>query len=168
MKNFVCLLLLAVCSIAATAQNQRGPSSPEERQRMVALVHKMEHAPLDPALRPEVEWGLKWLVEIPDITVSVCTGPFGKFWDEKYKAVPDHFVGIFTFAMAAYVIEHPDSANDRVAQYIAGMESVLRSYQSVLQSKSDAHSKNLDDLLKKQSDGKLADFIRDASAKKCK
>jgi hypothetical protein len=164
----VWLLLLASCTVTVNAQAQRGPSTPDERQRMLALVQKMEQAPLDQSLRPEIEWGLKWLVEIPDITVSVCTAPFGKFWDEKYKGVPDHFVGLFTFAMAAYVIQHPDGANDKVAQYIAGMESVLGAYQSVLKSKPNAHSKNLDDLVQKQSEGKLADFIRDASAKGCK
>ena len=161
-----CLLVLSAGFIHA--QNKRGPSTPEERQRMVALVHSMEQAPLDDSLRPEISWTLKWLVEVPDISVSVCTGPFGKFWDEKYKHVPDHFVAQYTFAMAAFLIEHPDATNDKVAQYIAGMENVLRAYQSVLKAKPQAHSKNLDELLQKQSEGKLADFVREASAAKCK
>ena len=91
---------------------------------MVTLVSKMEQAPLDNNLRPEISWGIKWLAEIPDITVSVCSAPFGKFWDEKYKGVSDHFVAQFTFAMAAFVIQHPASANDMVAQYTAGIEWV--------------------------------------------
>lgn len=167
MRKLACVLLICIGCISQ-AQDKRGPSTPEERQRFLALVQKMEDAPLDESLRPEIGWGLKWLVDIPDISVSVCTAPFGKFWDEKYKAVPDHFVAIFTFAMAAQVIEHPETANDKAAQNIAGMEAVLKSYQSVLKSKPQAHSKNLDELLQKQVDGKLADFVRDATAKGCK
>jgi hypothetical protein len=169
LRKLLCLLLMSAFCLSIHAQDQRGPSTPEERQRMVALVHKMEQAPNDESLRPEIEWALKWLVEIPDISVSVCTAPFGKFWKEKYKGVPDHFVAQFTFAMAAFIIEHPDAArnNDKVAQYTAGMESVLRAYQSVLKNNPKARSRNLDDLLQKQKEGKLGDFIRSAS-EECK
>lgn len=166
------LLLIVIFCLPSFALNPRGPSTLEERQRLVALVHKMEQNPVDLSLQSEKEWALRWLVEVPDITVSICSAPFGKFWDEKYKAVPDHFIGLYTFAMAASVIERPETAGDspeqKLAQSEAGIKAVLLGYQSLLKTNSKARSKNLDDLVQKENDGKLTDFIRDASAQKCK
>jgi hypothetical protein len=68
-----------------------------------------------------------------------------------------------TFGSAAYIIEHPDKAGDLDAQFIAGVESALKSYGSIVKSEPEAKSKALDSLLEKQKEGKLADFVRSAS-----
>jgi len=47
---------------------------------------------------------------------------------------------------------------------VAAVESVLKVYSAILQQKSDAKWKPLDDLVKKQSQGKLDDALR----KQCK
>jgi hypothetical protein len=47
---------------------------------------------------------------------------------------------------------------------VAAVESVLKVYSAILQQKPDAKWKTLDDLLKKQSQGKLDDALR----KQCK
>ncbi|HEY6249726.1 MAG TPA: hypothetical protein VI685_07175, partial [Candidatus Angelobacter sp.] len=71
----VCLVLTLLCSLAKgqTAQEpQRGPSTPEERQRFLTLVHKLEQTPLDKSLQTEKRWALIWLVQVPDIHVKMC------------------------------------------------------------------------------------------------
>ena len=67
----------------------------------------------------------------------------------------------------AFLIENPDAAKDDKAQYVAAAEGVLKGYQSILREEPEAKSKALSDLLQKQSQGRLADFVRD-SARKCK
>ena len=64
-------------------------------------------------------------------------------------------------------MEHPDKAKDQNAQFLAGVESTLKAYKAILESKPDAKSKGLDGLLEKQSHGTLADFVRDAAATGC-
>ena len=49
---------------------------------------------------------------------------------------------------------------DAKATALAGVESVLKIYQAILQQKPDAKAKQLDDLLKKQSQGKLNDALK--------
>jgi hypothetical protein len=49
---------------------------------------------------------------------------------------------------------------DAKATALAGVESVLKTYQAILQQKPDAKAKALDDLLKKQSQGKLKDSVQ--------
>src|SRR5437899_12788426 len=54
LKAFFSSFLLVV-SIAALAQDEpkRGPSTPEERARFLALTHKLEQSPLDKDLSAE-------------------------------------------------------------------------------------------------------------------
>ncbi|MGH9636799.1 MAG: hypothetical protein ACRD72_18360, partial [Candidatus Angelobacter sp.] len=68
-----------------------------------------------------------------------------------------------TFGSAAYIIEHPNKAGDTDSQFIAGVESALKSYSAIVKSDPDAKSKSLDALLEKQKQGKLAEFVRTAS-----
>lgn len=166
LKRTICLaiVLVGVC-YGATAQQaaQRGPSTEEERRRFVALAHKLEETPLEESLRPEREWGLRWLIEIPDITVQICTAPLGDYMKKKYKYSPEITLQL-TFSSGAFIIEHPDQAKDASAQCLAGVEGALKAYQSILKVKPDAHSKALDELLDKQRDGKLANHVRDTTS----
>src|SRR5712671_868346 len=124
------MVMLGMCTVAASQQqSQRRPSTPEERQRFVAITRKMEDAPLDQSLQKDREWGLFWLVQVPDITAEVCTAPLGDFMKKKYKYSSEIIVQL-TFSSGAFVIEHPDQAKDMKAQYLAGVEGALKAYQA--------------------------------------
>jgi hypothetical protein len=173
MRRVVCICFLVCLGISAAAhattqdEPKRGPSTKEERQRFVALTRKLEVAPLDKSLYQEKSWAKAWLDAVPDINVTVCAPiVFGvDFISEQNKYTPQLSYQV-TFASAVFIIEHPDKAKDTLAQYTAGVESALKSYKAILKSEPDAKSKGLDDLLQKQSQGKLADFVREA-AKNC-
>ncbi len=150
----------------AAAQNEpkRAASTAQERQRFVALTHKLEQNPLDKGLYDDKRWAKQWLEDIPDINVNICAPVlFGTdFLREQYKYMPQLSYQA-TFGEATYIIEHPDKKGDTTAQYIAGTESALKAYSAIVKNDSSAKSKALDDLLEKQKQGKLADFVRDAS-----
>jgi hypothetical protein len=169
--RFLCLLICTLCLAAlAVAQNtpappKRGPSTPEERKRLVSIEHKMEASPLDKGLDKDIKWALDWVRDVPDVTVNLCWAPLEPVIRSDYKyhiKVP----GQFTLSSAAFIIEHPDKAGDEVAPYIAGVEGVLRAYKSSLKTEPDARSDELDELLKLQAAGTLADYVRKA-AKDC-
>ncbi len=159
------LFSLAVLS-ASFAQNEpkRAPSTPAERQRFLALTHKLEQTPLDKSLYEEKKWAKQWLEDIPDINVNICApilfGP--EFLMEQNKYTPQLSYQA-TFGSAAYIIEHPDKAGDTSSQYVAGVESALKAYSALVKSDPGAKSKALDGLLDKQKQGKLGDVVRDAS-----
>ena len=159
------LLSLAFLAAFACAQDQeepkRGPSTPEERKRFVAIVNKFEKSPLDPGMIPEIDWAQKWLEDIPDVNVTICPTPLGHLVLENYQYRSR--IGVqFTLAMGAFIIEHPQKASDTNSQYKAGVESALRMYKAILKSKPEAKSKALEELLDKQADGTLDEFIRQA------
>src|SRR5215467_2476518 len=162
-------LLLSFVTAASAQQDEpkRAPSTAPERQRFVALTHKLEQTPLDKSLYDEKRWAAKWLEDVPDVNVNVCAPIlFGlDFVREQNKYTPQLSYQA-TFAEAVFIIEHPDKKSDTTAQYVAGVESALKAYSSIVKSEPGAKSKALDDLLEKQKQGKLADFVRDAS-KEC-
>jgi len=163
------LLSLSILSLHAAQNDQpkRAPSTAEERQRFLGLTRKLEQNPLDKTLYADKKWAKQWLEDIPDINVNICAPVlFGvDFIREQNKYTPQLSYQA-TFAEAAYIIEHPDKKNDTTAQYLAGVESALKAYSAIVKSEPGAKSKALDDLLEKQKQGKLADFVRDAS-KEC-
>jgi len=159
------LLLAALCG-AAGAQ-QRGPSTPEERARFVQVAHKVEANPLDPALKEDARWALKWITDVPDIEVSLCPAPLGGLIGShsKYEAA---LFGDYALALGAFVIEHPDKAKDEAAVNLAGVTSALKAYQAILKQDPKATSAALEELLKKQAKGELGDFVQKATREQCK
>ncbi len=167
MRKAVCIWvsLVFLCLFAGAQDQQepkRGPSTPEERKRFLTLVHKLEKAPLDQTLNPEVTWALQWLQDVPDVSVNICFDPLGPFTIEEYR-YDLRIRGQFVLGMGAYLVEHPQKAADSSSQYVAGVESALKAYRAILKTKPDAKSHALDDLLSRQEDGGLKDFVRDAS-----
>jgi hypothetical protein len=152
--------LLAVAQ--AHDEPKRGPSTPEERQRFVVLAHKLEQTPLDKNLYAEKRWAIDWIDGIPDININICPQILGEdFLESRYRYMPE-IMGQVAFGNVVFLIEHPDKKGDMVAQYAAGVESALKAYKGIL--KADPMvSRALEDLLQKQSEGKLADFVRETS-----
>jgi hypothetical protein len=140
-------------------------STPEDRQRLVAIAHKLETAPLDPALASERQWAVKWTVAAPDIHVKICPALLGDLRRPKYKYRSEISEQLL-ISSAAFLIEHPDQAENYRAQSVGGMEGVLKAYASIIKADPQANTKPLDALLEKHREGKLADAVWEI-AKSC-
>ena len=140
-------------------------STPEDRQRLVAIAHKLEATPLDPALAPERQWAVNWSIAAPDIHVKICSTLLSDLRRPKYKYRAQISEQLL-ISSAAFLIEHPDQADNYRAQSIAGMEGVLKTYSAIIKADPQATAKSLDDLLEKQREGKLADAVGE-TAKSC-
>jgi len=134
-------------------------STPEDRQRLVSIAHKLEAAPLDRSLEPDRDWAVKWVVAAPDVHVRICTSLLAELRRPRYEYRPVLSAQLL-ISSAAFVIEHPEQGIDASAQSVAGMEGVLKAYSSILKEKPQATAKSLDDLLQKQKAGKLAETVR--------
>ncbi len=151
-----------VCGLSpASASEAR--SSPQDRQRFVSIARSLEQTPVRPKGEAEREWALEWLTDAPDITVTICTEPLAGVVQSDYRYAPEITIQDM-FSIAAFLIEHPESANDPVAQQPAGVEGALTAYRSILRDRPDAKSSILEGLLQTQSRGELPDFVRRAWA----
>ncbi|MGD0858869.1 MAG: hypothetical protein ABR912_06090 [Terracidiphilus sp.] len=158
-----CALLLA--PIASTAAD-RGPSTPEERKQALEYIHDFEANPLGPHAVEEREWVLRWIIEVPDIHVSVCT-----ILDKLPKGDKKDASTVFiaeTFSQTAFLIQNPDKQDDRLAEYQAGVEGALRVYEVLLKANPKDRQPFLDDLIERREAGTLAQFVKERAEAACK
>jgi hypothetical protein len=156
-------MLVTVLSVSPWLSSQEKLGA-EERSRIIALADKLEANPLDDSLTAEREWALKRLIEAPDISVPMCPSILGDYNKYKFSSA---ITTQLLLASASFILKNPES-NDRNAVYLAGAESSLRAYQAILRQKPDKKSKQLDELVAKQSEGKLKEVIEQSAGKTCK
>jgi hypothetical protein len=140
-------------------------STPEDRQRLVTIAHKLEATPLDPALAPERQWAVNFVIAAPDVHVRICPTLLGDLRRPKYKYRSEISEQLL-ISNAAFVIEHPEQADNYRAKSVGGMEGVLKAYSAIIKAEPQATAKSLDALLEKQREGKLADAVWEI-AKSC-
>ena|SRR5215208_6703693 len=154
------LVVLAVMSCASSTYAQkRGPSTPEERKRAVEMATFLEEKPLAKEAKDYRASLLYFLADVPDITVKLCTNVLGESKRIKgdYEA---ELVGQLAYSQAKFVIENPEKAQDDAAVYLAGVEGVLRTWQSIKTAKPKAKFALMDELLQKQQTGTLAEYVK--------
>lgn len=150
---------LALALLSPAAALARGPSTPEERKRAVETARRLEREPLARSATEARKWLFQWIVEIPDIHVTSCSGPL----DPLVKDDEDGWAQILwvqsVFGMTAFLVENPKKAGDWAAVQTAGIASVLRAYESLRRADSEARWEALDRLLAAEKAGKLRALV---------
>lgn len=154
--------LIVLSCLAATAQTQHAPSTPAERQRLLKLATQLQANPLDPALNNDRAWAMKWIEDIPDITVNLCQAVFEPMQDAPHGNL---LAEIFTISATAFIIEHPDKANLDVEVNTAGITGMLKAYQTIIARAPRQASDDLDDLVARLKDGTLQQYVNDQTLK---
>ncbi len=169
LKTYIYIFVTVIClcfTTATSAQQKRGASTPEERKVAVQMVNFLETQPFAKQAKDYRASLLYFLAEVPDITVKLCTSIFGE--SKKFKGDYDaELTGQLAYSQAKFIIENPDKAKDEAATYLAGVEGVLRTWESIRKEKPKAKFKLMDELLEKQKTGTLADYVK-TNAAKCK
>jgi hypothetical protein len=153
------LVLGLFCAVVAEKAVAQGTSTPEERAQWVAITHNLESSPLDDSVDKQGESALKQVSDAHDVHVPLCPSFLSEFNGMKYTYAHT-MTRQYMLASAAFIIENPGKAGDTKAMNLAALESVLRTYSAILQQKPEAKAKPLDDLLKKQSQRKLQDSLK--------
>jgi hypothetical protein len=159
-----CGLLLA--STVSFAQDRRGPSTAEERQQALDYIHRWQADPLGPQARDRFSWVIKWVADVPDVTVHAC-------WilDKLAKGDKKDSATVFggqVMAQTAFVIENPGKKDDVLAEYQAGVEGALRVYELLLKANPKDRQAYLDDLIERRDRGTLAQFVKERAEASCK
>jgi hypothetical protein len=159
------LVMGIILLVTISCQAQKA-STPEDRAQAVKIARLLETDPFHKEAKKARQWLTVWLIEVPDISVELCgsyLGPTGSS-DKNYSG------DIFTqmaFASAAFIIEHSDQANDRIAVNLAGVEGALKIYESILTTKPKAKSDFLDGLVAKRNKGELRAYVEEVTIAKC-
>ncbi len=151
------LILVFVVSVAVAQTADAPPSTPQERKQIVELAKKLEQNPLDESLRANAMRLSQRIIDVPDITVTICTSAM-PWIQEHYRYAPE-LAMVYTFAAAAYVIEHPEK--DSGDSSWAGIEAALRAYQNIVKKQPNAKSRAAERMLEDEKSGKLEKLVRE-------
>ncbi len=167
MRKFIAGVILCFCATAAIAQDKRGPSTAEERDKAVKAARLLESDPFSKDAKNTRAWALNWLIQVPDISVTLCSGYFPPLFERFDKNYAFEIANQMALASAAFVIEHPGRASDRIAVNLAGLEGSLRIYETILKTKPKARWPFLDDLIAKREAGQLRAYVEKVAATEC-
>ena len=151
------LLITALFAQTTTAQSDKKL----DKETFIKAVKILEQDPFIKDAKKYREVLTFYLIETKDVSVTVCTSDATKsLFDKKYKFSNELF-GQNMFGMAVFKLENPDKANDENAAQLAGVESILRTYEAMVKQNSKAQFAAADALLAKRADGTLAKFVAD-------
>ena len=167
-QRLLILMFVSIFCLTVVAQNKRGPSTPEERATAIKVARLLESDPFHKDAKKAREWFLLWLIEVPDISVEICTDYLSGLYGSKNKNNESELVTQMTYSEAAFMIEHPEQAKDKVAVSLAGLEGTLKMYEAILKSKPKAKIDFLDQLITKRDKGELKAYVEDIAVNKCK
>ena len=160
--SLLAIVFVFLCFVSSGyAQNQRDASTPEQRKRAVEMATFLETNPLAKEAKDVRSALLFFLIQAPDTTVTLCSNVLGD--SNRLKGdYESELVGQLAFSQAKFVIENPDKATDEVAVQLAGVEGVLRTWQAIKTAKPKAKFPLMDELLQKQQEGTLAEYVKTA------
>lgn len=145
-------------AITSTEAIERGPSTPEERARVVQMALDAEKNPLQ-IQAANGDWLKKWVNDIPDLTlkygaVSDWLGRAAK--QECREAIKFQF----TASVMAFQIKNPAEAEKQSANDKAGVEGALRAYATLLSQDDKYRSAKLDSAVAARDKGELPVFLK--------
>lgn len=163
MPRTACLVLPAlVVAMALPARAEgRGPSTPEERGRVLELAEAAAKDPLGAYAR-DGRWFDQWLDQIPDIMF----GPEAPArWCESNAKGDLRRTLRFEYELGgvAYQIRHqipaPKTRDEKLAVHQAALEQVLRAYESLRDARPENRSPKMDEALATLDKGGLPAFV---------
>ena len=164
-KILASLAILATLSVPALAQQGRGPSTVDEHARVIALAATADKDPLGTMASPDRRWLEKWVDEVPDYQFGPDNG---LFWFATTAAKGDlkrvlrfhHTVSTAAFQVQNKITDPRKSPADMDAKTLAGVEGLLRAYESLLAKNPDNRSDKLDEAIVMRNKGALAAFVK--------
>jgi hypothetical protein len=161
--QLVTLLFLACGAAGNAAAN--APAGESDAATFVRLTRALEADPMQDTTKEIRGWMMEWATETKDVSVKICVVM------DLIPAKEESFSAILMlqsmFGNAAYQIEHPGQKSDQLAQQVAGVESMLKAYSSLLRANPEKHFAILDMLVARKDAGQLASYLAPQVKAKC-
>ena len=165
MKKLISLLalFLVVGLMAQLGFGQNG-NKDDEKEMLIKAARFLEEKPFDKEAKNIRGWAIKWASDTKDVTVIVCGAPAAPLMEKKVK-FGSELLAQYLIAMTAFKLQNPTNTDENAAQ-LAGLESVLKTYETMLKENPKAKADPIEGLLTKRNNGELAKFVADANCGK--
>ena len=151
---FVGIIILTITAQFTFAQQKNF----SDKDIFLKAARFLETNPFDKKAKDAREWGFRYLVETKDVSVTLCSDMMNLIPEKKNK-YKSELTMQFTFGMGVFKLENPDQKDDESAAQLAGIESMLRSYEAMRSEKSKAQNDELDALVTKRDKGELKALV---------
>jgi hypothetical protein len=155
---FAAVTLIAVSGASFTRAQQK-----DEAATLIQASKFLEEKPLDKDAKNIRGWAIKWVTETDKVNVKICSLLLSGL-NDKYKYNPE-ILAQYTIAMAAFKLSNPDKAKDEDAAQLAGIESALTSYQTMVKEQPKAKNAFLDELVAKRGEASWANYVAEHNCK---
>ena len=161
----LCAVLIISLSAPAFAQAERGPSTEAENARVVQLAAASDKDPIAAMTSAEGRWFEKWAEDVPDYQL----GPDkGAYWMMTGAAKGDlkrvlrfhHTVSTAAFQVQHQILDPQKNQEEFDRKTLAGVEGLLRAYESLLAKRPEHRSEQLDQAIAARDKGTLAAFVK--------
>lgn len=159
-RLFAFASLFAILTMPVIADAARGPSTAEERARVVKIAAESRKDPLG-VEAANGNWFEQWISDVPDVMLR----PEGVAkWCERAAKGDLRKVIQFQYSASAvaYELEHnvldPQKPEDVRAVELAALESVLAAYETLLAQDQKNRSPKMDAAVTRRGKGELAAF----------
>ena len=159
LKMAICIGLLNIFSSVSNAQTFTA-------NELINSVSILEQSPFDKNAKTVRGLALGYVIETKDVSVLLCGGNLTEAILHKKNKNSAELTGQYVIAMAAFKLQNPDKKDDENAEQLAGIESVLRTYEAMIKAKPKTKFAGMDDLLQKREKGELPEFVEKANCKK--
>lgn len=163
----LCLLFAPASAGAQTPSPATGAAPESDTARFVRYTRALETSPDRADARDLRQWLLKWAVETPDYTVTVCDLLDLTDVDEETTPHAGEVLLQTMYGNAAFQIEHGADA-DELSKQVAAAESALRVYTAYLAQDAKTRMPHLDALIAKRDAGGLRAYLAPIVQTKCK
>lgn len=165
-RRWTMLVLMASSfMVSSLALAERGPATVEEKERVVKLAAQADQDPIAVMRSADGRWFEKWAEQVPDYNF----GPdAGAFWFHNGVAKADlmrvlrfhHMLTTAAFQVQKNILDPMTNAADMEAKTIAGIEGLLRAYESLLAKNPENRVQAFDDLIVTRQKTGLAEFVK--------
>jgi hypothetical protein len=161
----LCAVLFISLAVPALVLAQRGPSTEAENARVIALAAVSDKDPIAAMNSAEGRWFEKWADDVPDYQF----GPDkGAYWMMTGAAKGDlkrvlrfhHTVSTAAFQVQHHILDAQKDPEQFERKTLAGVEGLLRAYESLLAKRPENRSEQLDQALAARDKGTLAAFVK--------
>ncbi len=150
--------LIFACAVPILAAE---PTTTAKKAEMIGLIDTLEAQPHHAQARDMRAAVLQWLMEAPDVSVSVC-GDYLALGDISPDKPGGELQLQQPFAEAKYILENPDKAQDEEAIHVAGIEGALRAYAAMKAEDPTLVIPAMESLAKLQAERKLPEHVAKA------
>ena len=143
------------------AAQGRGPSTKEERERVLQITKVNELDLLNGSSDLDRIWFIQFISSVPDISIQIgsvaiwCARSFLKT-EREQAFILYHFM----LSAVSAIINNPEISNDPEAVDTAGVEGVIRAYKNLLQSDPGHRTAIFDEAVTSQAKGNLRNFVK--------